>query len=85
MLHIHQVIKGKFWVYSLVSSQNLSPDFTISPLIIGNGPILTHLSYRGSQLIRVHYKVTFPLSYQLLLGRQRNFEGLIFQRIAETQ
>ena len=34
--------KGKGWVYSLVSSGNLSPDFTITPLVIGNGPTHTY-------------------------------------------
>ena len=33
-------VKVKVWVYSLVSSRNLSPDFTITPLIIGEGDIL---------------------------------------------
>ena len=46
-------------------------NLSITPLIIGNGPTLTHFSFRGSQL-RAHYKVTFPLSYPLLLGGQQH-------------
>ena len=68
-------VKVKVWVYSLVSSRNLSPDFTLTPLIIGNGQTLTYMSFfsRGSQqgrTVRSHF--LFPLSYPLLLVGQRH-------------
>ena len=67
-------VKVKVRVYSLVRImlKLTSPDFAIiTPLIIGNDPTLTYLSFWVSQP-RAHCKVTFPLSYPLLLGRQRH-------------
>ena len=33
-------VKVKVWAFSLVSSRDLSPDFTITPLIIGEGDMI---------------------------------------------